>query len=174
MIYETDTDMVALWNGSAWRYIASTTATSGSVLQVASTTVTGQTSTTSTSFVDISGLSVSITPKSTSSKVFVAVSLMASAAADDTWYNLVRGSTNIAQGVNGSSNASAYARLTDGLFPEIVTINFLDSPSTTSSTTYKVQWRTRVGTVYLNQRAYDAGSPAPTGVSSITVMEIAG
>ena len=31
MIYETDTDVVAVWNGTAWRNIAATTATSGSI-----------------------------------------------------------------------------------------------------------------------------------------------
>ena len=175
MIYETDTDMVAIWNGSAWRYIAATTPTNGTVLQVASTTITGATSTSSSSFVDISGLSVSITPKSSSSKIMVSATLMVSGAStDDTFYNLVRGSTAIGQGTGASNNQTLYIRMTDSLFPEVAHMQFLDSPSTTSSTTYKVQYRTRVGTLYVNNRAYDGGSFTISGISTITAQEIAG
>ena len=175
MIYETDTDMVAVYNGSAWRYIAATTPTNGTVLQVQSTTITGATSTTSTSFVDVSGLSVSITPKSTSSKIMITATLMVSGAStDDTYYNLVRGSTAIGQGTGATNNQTLYIRMTDSLFPEVAHIGFLDSPSTTSSTTYKVQYRTRVGTLYVNNRAYDGGSYVQSGISTITAMEIAG
>jgi hypothetical protein len=48
--------------------------------------------------------------------------------------------------------------------------SFLDSPATTSATTYKMQWRTRVGTIYLNRR----GDTVSGATSNITVMEIAG
>jgi hypothetical protein len=175
MIYETDTDMIAVWNGTAWRYIAATTATSGSVLQVQSTTVTAATSTTSSSYVDISGLSVSITPKATSSKIYVSVSLMVSGnATDDTYYNIVRNSTAIGQGTGASNNQSLYLRLTDSLLPESASIEFLDSPSTTSATTYKMQWKTRVGTLFINNRAYETSGFVLSGISTITAMEIAG
>jgi hypothetical protein len=72
MIYETDTDMLGVWNGSSWRYFASSATTNGSVLQV----VTNQpafgdqnlTSASETMF--ISNL-VQITPKSASSKIII-------------------------------------------------------------------------------------------------------
>ncbi len=60
MIYETDTDMVALWNGSAWRYIAATTPTNGTVLQIQTTNKTDTFSYTGTTYTDVTGLSVSI------------------------------------------------------------------------------------------------------------------
>jgi hypothetical protein len=174
MIYETDTDMLAIYNGSAWRYVAATTPTNGTVLQVASTTVTAATSTTSTTYADISGLSVTITPKSSSSKVMVTASLMLSGnGTDDTYYNLVRGSTNIGQGTGATNNQTLYLRLTDSLVPESAHLQFLDSPATTSSTTYKVQWKTRVGTLFINNRAYETSSFVASGISTITVMEIA-
>jgi hypothetical protein len=174
-IYETDTDMMAIWNGSAWRYIAATTPTNGSILQVASATITSATSTTSSSFGDISGLSVSITPKSTSSKVFISVTMMVSGnSTDDCFFNIVRNSTAIGQGTGASNNQSLYLRLTDSLVPESVSIDFLDSPSTTSATTYKMQWRTRVGTLFLNNRAFETSGFVNSGISTITVMEIAG
>ena len=72
MVYETDTDMLAIWNGSAWRYIAATTPTNGTVLQV----VTNQpafsdqniTATSETMFINTLA---SITPKSASSKIII-------------------------------------------------------------------------------------------------------
>ena len=175
MIYCTDIDTLEIWNGSAWRTLAFGTATQGSVLQVVSTTITGATSTTSSSFVDISGFSASITPRSTSSKVLVTATLMVSGTStDDTWYNLVRGSTNIGQGTGATNNQTLYIRMADGLFPETIHMQFLDSPSTTSATTYKVQYRTRVGTLYVNNRAHDGTSYTMSSISTMTLMEIAG
>ena len=68
MIYETDTDMVAIWNGTAWRYISATTPTNGTVLQ----TVVVE-SATNLSFTNLDvptfWFQASITPKSSSSKI---------------------------------------------------------------------------------------------------------
>ena len=51
---------------------------------------------------------------------------------------------------------------------------FLDSPNTTSSTTYKVQWTDSYGeTAYLNRVFNDGDSKYyPTSMSHITVMEV--
>ena len=179
MIYETDTDVLAIWNGSAWRQLAAATATSGSVLQVQSTTVTAITAnTTSATFNDITGLTVSITPKSTSSKIMVMVNMSVggNGSADDTFYNLVRDSTNLAQSVGATSNETLTYRFAyDGAGYQSYQIanlstNYLDSPSSTSALTYKMQWRTRVGQIFLNRRT-DTNTGA---TSTITVMEIAG
>jgi hypothetical protein len=56
------------------------------------------------------------------------------------------------------------------------TVFFLDSPATTSATTYKVQILNgnTAGTVYINRGQSDGNSGAVArGTSSITVMEIA-
>ncbi len=146
------------------------------VLQTVSTTVTAITaSTSSATFVDTTGLSVSITPQSVDSKIFVMVTMnVGASSADDTFYNLVRNSTNISQGVGGTNNATMTWRFADGSGTNenfriaSLSTNFLDSPASTSATTYKMQWRTRVGTIYLNRR-----SDTNVGVTStITVMEI--
>jgi len=166
-IYETDTDMMALWNGSAWRYIASTTATSGSVLQVVNATYSTQTSTSSTSYVD-SGLTASITPKSSSSKILVTAyqTGIGKAGGGGGGYRLalqlVRGSTSISQFELGAGY--------DGTATQIIIggsgVSYLDSPATTSSTTYKTQIKGfDGGTVYAQ---YD------NCMSTITLMEIAG
>jgi len=72
MIYETDTDMLGVWNGSSWRYFASSATTNGSVLQV----VTNQPAfsdqnITSTSETMLVSSLATITPKSASSKIVI-------------------------------------------------------------------------------------------------------
>jgi len=175
MIFETDTDMVAIWNGTAWRYISATTPTNGTVLQVQSTTVTSQPTTSTGSMTDISGMSVTITPKSTSSKILVTgVFNVGMDSTDDMWFNLVRGST-VLGGTGMSNNVTWYQRgnafSNQNLHIMPFPINYLDSPATTSATTYKLQWYPRVGSLVLNKRWYDTSVGV---VSTITVQEIAG
>jgi hypothetical protein len=172
-IYETDTDMLAIWNGTAWRYIAATSATSGTVLQVVSTTKVDTFSMTGATFTDVTGLSVSITPKSTSSKVFVNFHISnGNAGANHDSFNLVRNSTDLAQpsAAQYSSTVGTSHIGTDQDF-KMVSFSHLDSPSTTSSVTYKIQAKTSGGTLYVNRRGDTA---IVSGSSSITAMEIAG
>jgi len=144
----------------------------GSVLQVVSTTKTDIFSTASTSFVDVTGFTVSITPSSSSSKIliFATWSQSQSSTGGLTVYNLLRDSTNLSQpsttpAFNGTMNA--YQTVAAGCLP--VSLSFLDSPSTTSATIYKIQTRINAGTLYFNGRS--PGDSAST--ATITVMEIA-
>lgn len=145
----------------------------GSVLQVVSTNKVDVTSSTSTSYADITGMSVSITPTSATSKILVMFSanISDSAGTNNTLLRLVRGGTNLAVGTDGvSNNGTNFIRVPDNLTVYCASMNFLDSPATTSSTTYKLQWIVPTGTIYLNRR----GSDNNFGTSStITVMEIA-
>jgi len=149
----------------------------GKVLQVVQTVLTTTTSTTSTSAVDISGLSLSITPSSTSSKIFVLVdmALSESTANNLVAWNLVRNSTNLAVGTSGATFQQTGVVINDvttggnALWKQ--STQYLDSPSTTSATTYKIQWKTSGGTIYLNRRATDTYMSVS---SMITAMEIAG
>lgn len=147
-------------------------------VQVVSATKTDTFSTTSTSFTDITGLSASITPSSSSSKILVTVVLGATTSDNDVAATLLlRGSTAIAvgDGANGvlgqiyhgggSSGEHWY-----GHVPTVMT--FLDSPATTSATTYKVQMRVNAGTGYLNRTTADGSQYAGRTVSTITLMEI--
>jgi len=149
----------------------------GMVQQVVSTTKTTNFSTTSTSYTDITGFSVSITPTSTSSKILVTGSLFASHSNDKlSFFNLVRDSTNICQSTDATSSDSTVFQDTEAYSDHDraisnIPINFLDSPNTTSSTTYKIQVRTTENTVYINRRGLNNGACA---TSTITVMEIAG
>jgi len=148
----------------------------GSVLQCLSTNKTDAFSTTSTSYVDITGLSVSITPKFSSSKILVILSLSGSETAGF-GYQLVRGSTAICIGDSGGGSrkqASGGTSVRDINGVNNGSVNFLDSPATTSSTTYKVQMYVPSATGYINRTSADIDANYTIrSASTITVMEIA-
>ena len=153
----------------------------GAVLQVLSTTKTDTFSTTSTSFADITGLSVSITPISASSKIFVIASLCGAVngANNTAQYRLMRDSTAIAVGDAAGSRTRSSSGLTyqsDTNRLDSYTFQTLDSPSTTSAITYKVQAITSSASfaVYIGRTFGDSdGATWPRAVCTITVMEIA-
>ena len=148
----------------------------GSVLQVVSTTKTDTFSTSSTSYVDITGLSVSITPSSATSKIYVVLSISGSESAG--WgYQLVRGSTAICIGDSGGGSrrqASGGMSVRDTNGVNNGSVSYLDSPATTSSTTYKVQMYVPSSTGYINRTFGDVDAAYTIrSASTITVMEIA-
>lgn len=146
----------------------------GSVLQAVSTTKTDAFSTSSTSFVDVTGLSATITPSSTSSKILILFSAMMANNTTNRNYlvNFVRNSTNIAQSTGGSSRNQTFTSfVADANRVMTETAHFLDSPNTTSSTTYKIQIANAVGgTSFVNQSV----SGNDGGISTITLLEVAG
>ena len=154
--------------------------TGGKILQVVQTFKTDSTSqsgNSSTTFYDISGMSVSITPSSSSNKVLVmwtAQVASSGASGRGNIIRLLRGSTAIGSGTGGSStNGQVYHR-TVQYNPETKNMMYLDSPNTTSATTYKLQWSVEgsggsATTYYLNDNS--GGSFGIT--SHITVMEVA-
>jgi len=151
----------------------------GSVVQVKQTVLNTTASfTTVNSFTDITGMSVDITPSSSSNKVFCSVTLHGVNVNSNTYLRLLRGSTAIGTGASSSSRSSVNS---SNLF--LVGTNnmvethfeFLDSPSTTSATTYKVQYITDTASLLVNRTSGD-GDALYTGrtSSTITVMEIKG
>jgi hypothetical protein len=140
----------------------------GKVLQVVTTTKTDVTSTTSGSFVDITGMSVSITPSSISSKILILSDIGVSSTETDRsdQIRLLRDATTIVSSAN-------LFRITVNSVMYNASLNYVDSPSSTSALTYKLQWLSEgaYGTVYLNRRGSNA---TVFTVSTITAMEIAG
>lgn len=138
----------------------------GAVLQVVQGTISTQTTTTSVlpTYVD-TGLTASITPTSSSSKILVIAQIASpskSAVITSVALRLVRNSTEILVVGQGwiANNGTSVDNGTAGC-----PLNFLDSPATTSSTTYKVQFCTETsGTVRVH------GSNT---TSTIILMEIA-
>jgi len=133
--------------GSSGQSIPKAALPTGSVLQVVQGSLGSQFTTTSTSFVT-SGLAASITPTSATSKILALVSCSNSVingSASHTWITLYRNSTNLAPsgstlalyGLWGSSSGNLQGN---------ANISILDSPATTSSTTYTVYVATENGT----------------------------
>lgn len=150
----------------------------GKVLQVKQTNKTDTFSTSSTSFTDVTGLNVSITPSSTSNKILVIVDLQVGSRNDSQcMFNLLRGATSINVGDSSRSLIQCFNETQSGenYGQSSSSTHFLDSPSTTSATTYKVQMRVTGATHYLNQSNTDADATYEARTtSSITVYEIAG
>lgn len=158
----------------------------GHILQVVQTVKTDTASITSSStntFVDLTGLTVSITPSSASSKVLVTVSASVSQSTGMLHMMLVRDSTNIVVGGSDGSRVSSTMSSRFDSAPYTYNNNitaaysFLDSPNTTSATTYKLQGTlgsTYSGTMYINRTPGDINaSYGSRTTSTITVMEVA-
>lgn len=160
---------------------------SGMLTNAKSTTLTTTTQTTVTSetvYYDVSGLSVSITPTATTSKVFITGLIDVTCASTDALLavRIVRGSTAVGVGTSVGSRmaASSGMFLTTGVQTSTamhlpLPFQFLDSPATTSATTYKIQVSANVnGTVVsVNRSSGDGDSKnsfRPT--STITAIEV--
>ena len=145
------------------------------ILQVVSTAKTDTFSTSSTSFTDVTGLSVAITPTDSASKVLVLVDVKATASSDNVNVALLRGATQIYLGDTAGSRTRAMfgANLLNQYDLTQGGGIFLDSPATTSATTYKIQMSVSGGTGYINRNANDSDNFAyPRTASSITVLEV--
>ena len=154
----------------------------GKILQVKQTVKTDTFSSTTTgSDVDITGLSVTITPSATTSKILVTydTNFSGSNAGYSANVHLKRDSTKIYQGdAEGSRTRSTQFVITKndsiGNSQEIKVHGcFLDSPNTTSSTTYKISINSINTNFTVNKTMYDSNASGVARYpSSITVMEI--
>jgi len=159
--------------------IAAARLPAGCVLQVLQTTTDTQQSTTSTSYVDVSGLSVTITPSSASNKVLVRYRINVSTATHNNMgaFQILRGSTAVGNGAVAGRRAchSAFrGQFSDANPHETTSGEFLDSPGTTSATTYKIQYVADHSTIFVNRdQSNGASNNYPTPLSQIIVMEIA-
>jgi len=150
----------------------------GKVLQVVQATKVDAFTTTSTSYVDLTGLSLSITPESTSNKILVMMNLgfVQVQPLGFPGITIDRNGTEILVGTSGTSwniLTSSYGPQ-DGSTATVgtsISSAVLDSPSSTSALTYKVQVKTSAQTLYVNRwsGALNYGS-----ASTLIAMEIAG
>jgi len=153
----------------------------GGVIQCVSTTKTDTFSHNSETPTLITGLTATITPKFNTSKVLISIDLSVGASATNytVWFYLYKGGSEIS-GATGDAGAANQ----DRAFKAIRTYSnndpvstagmYLDSPSTTSATTYQVYMSVESGqTGYINRQGQDANvSYNPRTVSSITLMEL--
>lgn len=151
----------------------------GHVLQVVQALKRDTSSSSSTSYVDLPGLSQAITPASTSNKVLVQYAIMSShngsGSIPSFLTQIVRDSSAISGALPTDTSVSQYGTTVNysgsGRM-QWVTMTYLDSPSTTSSTTYKIQYRVDGGdAIEINNWA---GTDNYTCLSHLTLMEVAG
>ena len=145
--------------------LTTTSPKAGNVIQVVQGTYSTETTNSTSTFAD-TGLSASITPSATSSKILVlvhhSVNHKSAGSADNSLsLRIVRGSTTIVTFADylGYTNSALLLQFSSSY-------SYLDSPSTTSSTTYKTQF---ASTFNSNQvRICSNNTPA-----TITLLEIA-
>jgi hypothetical protein len=161
------------YDGAAWVGIR------GGVVQVQSTTKLDTFSVTSTTYTDITGLTVSITPTSASNKIFIIASVVASQSVgvNNGFMILARGGTTIGGGtaVGLRRTAAVAVNSSSNSYPPSFSLSFLDSPATTSATTYSVQISAHSGgnVMYVNRSELDSNSAFDARYSStITVFEV--
>ena len=155
----------------------------GKVLQVVNTVKTDTFTTTSTSPVVVTGLTASITPSSTSNKVLVLASCYIVGQVNATRYPMFIGkNSSVISGATATGESSKVAASFGSVSNSsngpncCASVEFLDSPSTTSSTTYSVMTRlmdgvTSIPQVNISVNDVDSVNHARP-VSSITLMEI--
>ena len=150
----------------------------GQVLQAVKTDT--QNTTDDNTFTDISGLSQAITPSATTSKILVLFTVNITADTQDhVGIRLVRGSTDIFIGTDSDAgqNVSAGYRAgttEENYHPANLCGQFLDSPSTTSATTYKIQAASN-DEFFVNRPHDDTGTTnvqRPHTSSSLTLIEV--
>ena len=157
----------------------------GNIIQAVSTTKSDSFSSSSTtSFVDVTGLSVSITPTSTSSKILVLYDLNWGTDEGHVSCRLMRDSTMIKVGDAAGNRTRATGHWHDGgaqsgdQYDIVQTAGtFLDSPATTNAVTYKMMVGTPNSsnyTVVVNRSGHDSDSTwEGRTASTLTVMEVA-
>jgi hypothetical protein len=182
-----DSDLVLIYDDSATavrkmtkaNLVAGIGASAGQVIQVVSTTKSDTFSSSAiNAFTDITGLSVSITPSSASNKILIIAIVQAHNVNTNGYLRLVRGATAIGVGdTAGSRSSVSGSNMTNSVASFIGTnaFQFLDSPATTSSTTYKIQFITDGATTLINRSSNDTDFLyIGRSQSTITVMEIKG
>ena len=155
----------------------------GSIIQVVQSTKTDTASVTGATFGDV-GLSATITPKFSSSKILVMIQASISASVGfDIKARLMRGSTPLLIGDAAGSRPRATVNITQTYHStntyncDQAIINYLDSPNTTAATTYKIQYASYASYVaYINRTGSDLNTTEYDArtASSIILMEVSG
>jgi len=152
---------------TAAQSIAKASLPAGSVLQVVSATYSTEVSSTTSTLID-TGVSASITPTSATSKIYIMVThpqnfKSATTGSESIRFRILRNSTSI-------FSATEYVGYTGSVMQNYfaVAFNYLDSPATTSATTYKTQFCNNFGSPNGTVSVQSANT-----TSTITLMEIA-
>jgi hypothetical protein len=153
-------------------------------VQIVSTVKTDTFTTSSTTDVAITGLSATITPTNSNNKVLVIVNIGASGTttADySVYFSLYRNASLVTGAVGATAGSrkvcSAASRNSSASRWQSSSIMFIDSPATTSATTYAcyAAMEATGGTACINRSGNDTDTAQfPRSVSTITLMEVSG
>ncbi len=127
--------------------LLTTNTSTGKIVQIVQATKTDVDSSSDTTWEDIVGMSLTITPSSSSSKILISVHAMIGVWATYPCHlKILRGTTDIHKGdaLSGLGNATRLTATfcdTYSISGSMVNFEYLDSPNTTSATTYKLQWK---------------------------------
>jgi len=156
---------------------------SGGIIQVVSTTKTDTFTLNSEDPTAVTGLTATITPTRSDSKILIYMDVNSSASAGNytSWWYIYRDNSVVSgargdQGESSQDRAFKAVRHKESNWPTCASGMFLDSPSETAATTYQIYMSQEGGsTGYLN-RTHSNNNNAyhPRNTSSITVMEITG
>lgn len=155
----------------------------GSILQVVSTTKTDVFTTTSTTMVDVTGLNASITPSSSSNKILVCYSIHLGQTGQHYLMagDITRNGTAIAIGdAVGNRQRCTFGTQDNGAVhggTDNYSGQYLDSPNSTSALTYQIRVRAESPqTVWVNRGNEADGDTVITQrlISMITLMEVSG
>ena len=160
--YLDDTNVLQSYTGSAWVSVASS---SGSVLQVVYGSTSTPVSNATGTYAD-TGLTATITPKSNTSKILVMVCVnggdkSSANVANALQVQVVRGATSLGE----ITRSAGYTGTSLNLRTATISAQILDSPATTSATTYKAQFRNNSGTAAVDVQINSE-------LSTIVLMEI--
>ena len=160
--YLSDANRMEIYDGATWKTVAQ--AISQQILQVVVGSTSAQVQSSTTAYAD-TGVTATITPTSTSSKVLVIVShnmlKLAGNALSAVDLRLFRGATGISDSNLNLYTGSSLANYLGG-----ATMVYLDNPATTSATTYKTQFK--------NYVAASLVAMQPNGASTLLLIEVSG
>ena len=152
-----------------------TVATSGAILQVVTATTSTLVTVSSSTYTDTT-LSASITPISSSNKILILVEqqfrIIRDVVGQGMGIRLLRDSTVVWNPITNSNGPFTLYSNQSSSFYFYTTINYLDSPSTTSSVTYKTQGRPHV-TSNNGKVQFNLNDTASNAISTIILMEVA-
>ena len=151
----------------------------GGIIQVVSTTKTDTASSSSASYVDISGMAVTITPSTNTSKIYLCgyLNLGMNDARFRVYLKITGGncSNYIGDSATGfeAANATRMSPTNVDVMQQSTPLMFLDAPATTSAVTYQIQWAVQSSqTAYLNKDANDGDTDHGNTASTFTAMEV--
>ena len=169
LVKGSDDDVLTLASGiPSWAAAAG----GGKINQMVSTQLDVSQTTSSTSYVAITGVTVSITPSATSSKIWVQGNLLWGVSTNNSMYmQMFRDSTIINEQDFAVQTDTFYGSGAGGDYQQLspAPFSFLDEPSSTSSITYTVKWKLDGGTFYLNRIGGDTNK---AGTSQFNLLEV--